>query len=225
MNKNEQYTLTNKSNKNVFIALIILVFILLFITLGFKSTSFLKQEKLKSDIKKIMENLNYSNITFENEKEILRDGLLNKVLISSGDDKFLVYIYNQSEIYNIVNNQNYKEIYSNKKKTLKNEKNEDVILLVSNLFGGYGKINILNGTASLRYFIPKGKYKVRRLNKNENENQKILIMQNTKDENMNDVETLIKEYEFTNDLFIEIEVPENTYLDISNNSVFELQNI
>lgn len=209
------------SNKNIIIMFFIILFILLFIFFSFKSTQLLKKEKVKNKIKVIMNNLNYSKVDF-NDKKLFSGEIVDKIKVNTENNSFFVYIYNQDEVYNIVNAQNYKEVYSNKKKFLKNENDNDVIILIKNLFGAYGKINITNGNPQLKYFLPAGKYKVRKINKAQI-NPKLYIQENIKNNNGDIVENTLKEIEFNNDLFVEIELSKNNFLDISENAILEIQ--
>lgn len=208
-------------NKNILIVFFIILFVLFFIFFSFKSTQLLKEEKVKNRIKIIMNNLNYSKVSF-NDKKLFSGNIIDKIKVNTENNSFFVYIYNQDEVYNIVNAQNYKEVYSNKKKFLKNENDNDVIILFKNLFGAYGKINITNGNPQLKYFLPAGKYKVRKIN-HDNINPKLYIQENVKNDNGGIVENTLREIEFNNDLFVEIELSKNNFLDISENAILEIQ--
>lgn len=222
--KNEEKSILKPKsnlNKNILIVFFIILFVLLFIFFSFKSTQLLKEEKVKNKIKVIMNNLNYSKVVFD-DKKLFSGDIIDKIKVNTENNSFFVYIYNQDEVYNIVNAQNYKEVYSNKKKFLKNDNDNDVIILFKNLFGAYGKINITNGNPQLKYFLPAGKYKVRKIN-HDNINPKLYIQENVKDNNGDIVENTLREIEFNNDLFVEIELSKNNFLDISENAILEIQ--
>lgn len=222
-----------KKDKNKKIKIFLIIIIVIITTIGLIklsaiSVSYIKNENLKSEIKNIMNDLNYNTIEFKNSK-FSKDNIIDKLEFNADEDSFNTYIYNKSEIYNIVNKKNNKEIYSNKKLTLKNNQNEDVIILIQGLFGAYGKIDINDSNPKLKYYLPEGKYKFRKLKnpyvKNSKENPSIYIQKNININNSHISTKTIKEIEFNNDFFTEVDILPNTFLDISNDAIFEVQKI
>lgn len=211
-----------------FISIIFIILLMIFIKLSYISINYLQKEEIKAKIQNIMKNLNYDKITF-NKSQFSNNKIIDKFEITTNDDIFDIYIYNKKEIYNIVNKRNNKEIYSNKKQTFKNDDNEDVIILIDGLFGAYGKINV-NDSSKIKYYLPKGKYKFRRLNssnifKEYKEESKVFIQKTLTDKNSQTFIQTVNNISFTNNLFIEMEIKEDEFLEISENAIFEVQKI
>lgn len=218
----------NKIKKQVIIIFITIVTLtFLFIFFSFKSINFLEKENTKLVISDLMKKLNYESINFSNAEDLNKKDILKIVKLNTEKDNFDVYLYNKKDIYSIVNSTNNKEIYTNKKNFLKNENNEDVIILVQGIFGAYGKINVLDSGAKLKYYLPQGKYKFRKLdikNLNSNLNPSIYLQQ-TYEEKGIVKEKNLEEIVFENNLFKEIQIKKDTYIDLSPNSIFEVQKI
>lgn len=211
-----------------FISIIFIILLMIFIKLSYISINYLQKEEIKAKIQNIMKNLNYDKITF-NKSQFSNNKIIDKFEITTNDDIFDIYIYNKKEIYNIVNKRNNKEIYSNKKQTFKNDDNEDVIILIDGLFGAYGKINV-NDSSKIKYYLPKGKYKFRRLNssnifKEYKEESKVFIQKTLTDKNSQTFIQTVNNISFTNNLFIEMDIKEDEFLEISENAIFEVQKI
>lgn len=218
----------NKNKKQIIIIFATIVILTLsFIFFSMNSMQFLEKENTKIKISDLMKKLNYTSIQFSNGDDLNNDNILKIVNISSGEDNFKVYLYNKNEIYSIVNSSNNKEIYSNKKKFLKNKNDEDVIILVQGIFGAYGKINVFDKGAKLKYYLPQGKYKFRKLDIKSLNSKDYPTVYLQKSNNTNGItqEETIKEISFKNNLFIEIEITEDTYLDLSKQSILEVQKI
>lgn len=211
-----------------FISIIFIIVLIIFIKLSSISINYLQNEEMKAQIKTIMKNLNYDNIKF-NKSQLSNNTIIDKFEINTNDDIFDIYIYNKREIYNIVNKRNNKEIYSNKKQTLKNDDNKDVIILIDGLFGAYGKINV-NDSSKIKYYLPKGKYKFRKLNSSNifeeyQTKSKIFIQKTLIDKNSQTFIKNVNELSFTNNLFLELNLEEDEFIEISKNAIFEAQKI